>query len=313
MKTVLCAYLLMLLFPLITGCEKDQAPGEAVEGLPAHALKTEKDLDSLIQAIGDRKIVLLGEASHGTAEFYEWRAAISKRLIQEKGFQIIGVEGEWADSYRVNQFIKGSRKDSAQAVQLLRQYDRWPTWMWGNYEIASFVTWLNQHNQTKPAQNKVGFFGLDVYCLWESMQELMPYIQGNDSLMRMAQQVQQCFRPYSADPMDYAYAVANASADCRQQTQRLWQGVLAATGGKTATNEAAFVMQQNALVALNGERYYRSSVSSYPASWNIRDQHMMQTISRLVELHGPDAKMIIWEHNTHVGDARLPIWRQEEW
>jgi erythromycin esterase len=162
--------------------------------------------------IGNARIVLLGEASHGTSEYYQWRSAISKRLIREKGFDMIAVEGEWADSYRVNQFIKGERKDSAAAVALLHHYNRWPTWMWGNYEVASLVTWLNQHNQTLAAQEKVGFFGLDVYCLWESMQELMPYIQGNDSLTRMAQQVQQCFRPYSADPMQYAYAVANESA-----------------------------------------------------------------------------------------------------
>jgi erythromycin esterase-like protein len=136
------------------------------------------------------------------------------------------------------------------------------------------------------------------------MQELMPYIQGNDSLVRMAQQVQQCFQPFSADPMQYAYAVANASANCRQQTERLWQAIMNVTGGGTASNESHFVMQQNALVALNGERYYRASVSSYPSSWNIRDQHMTQTIRRLLSFHGSDSRIIVWEHNTHVGDAR---------
>jgi erythromycin esterase-like protein len=163
---------------------------------------------------------------------------------------------------------------------------------------------MNQYNQTKATGEKAGFYGLDVYCLWESMQELMPYIQGNDSLMQMAQQVQQCFRPYSADPIQYAHAVANASANCRTQTERLWQGVMNFTGGKTATEEAQFVMQQNALVALNGERYYRTAASSYPDSWNIRDQHMAQTMRRLLERHGPESKLIVWAHNTHVGDAR---------
>jgi erythromycin esterase-like protein len=217
---------------------------------------------------------------------------------------MIAVEGEWADSYRVNQFIKGPVKDSLQAVSLLRQYDRWPTWMWGNYEVASLVTWLNRYNQNKESGKKAGFYGLDVYCLWESMQELMPLIQGNDSLMRMAQEVKKCFQPYSADPMQYAYAVANASANCRAQTQRLWQSILNVTGGKTGTTEAQFLMQQNALVALNGEEYYRTAVSSYPGSWNIRDRHMMQTITRLLDFHGPQSKIIIWAHNTHVGDAR---------
>jgi erythromycin esterase len=296
---------LAFLFTLISSCNKNTSIDDGViNTIPSYPLNSETDLDILINQIGNDRIVLLGEASHGTAEYYQWRAAISKRLIQEKGFDMIAVEGEWADSYRVNQFIKGGPKDSLQALALLRQYDRWPTWMWGNYEIASLVTWMNQYNQSKPDGDKVGFFGLDVYCLWESMQELMPYIQGNDSLMRMAQQVQQCFRPYSADPMDYAYAVANASANCREQTERLWQGILNFTGGSTAKNEAQFVMQQNALVALNGENYYRASVSSYPGSWNIRDQHMHQTIRRLLEFHGPDSKIIVWEHNTHVGDAR---------
>jgi erythromycin esterase len=136
------------------------------------------------------------------------------------------------------------------------------------------------------------------------MDELMPYIRGNDSLMRMAQEVRQCFQPYSADPMQYAYAVANADANCRQQIQRLYQAIWNATGGRTATTEDQFVMQQNVLVALNGENYYRTATSSSTASWNIRDRHMMQTLSRLLELHGPDSKIIVWEHNTHVGDAR---------
>src|SRR5215203_1394620 len=288
----------------ILGCKKNSANEVVDLNIPTHALQNAHDLDILLNQIGDARIVLLGEASHGTAEFYEWRAAISKRLIQEKGFDMIAVEGEWADSYRVNQFIKGPPKDSLQAVALLRQYDRWPTWMWGNYEVASLVTWLNQYNQTKSTADKIGFFGLDVYCLWESMQEIMPYIQGNDSLVKIAQDVRQCFQPYSADPMQYAYAVSNASANCRQQTERLWQSVLNYTGGKTAIIEAQFVMQQNALVALNGENYYRSSVSSYPGSWNVRDRHMAQTIRRLLEFHGSGSKIIVWEHNTHVGDAR---------
>jgi erythromycin esterase-like protein len=247
---------------------------------------------------------MLGEATHGTAEIYTRRAAISRRLIQEKGFDFIAVEGEWADSYRINNFIKGAARDSAATVKLLQQFNRWPTWMWGNYEVASLITWLNGWNQSKAAADKVGFFGLDVYCLWESMQELMPYIQGNDSLMKRAQEVNKCFKPFSADPSQYANAVSTASANCRKQTEQLWQSILAYTGSSTAKGEAEFVMQQNALVALNGEAYYRSSVSSYPASWNIRDRHMTQTIQRLLELHGPNSKIIVWEHNTHIGDAR---------
>lgn len=296
--------LLTFLFIVSFHCKKNTTADVTSINLPSHTLKDEKDLDVILNQIGNARIVLLGEASHGTAEYYEWRAAISKRLIQEKGFDMIAVEGEWADSYRVNQFIKSSAKDSLQAMALLQQYDRWPTWMWGNYEVASLVAWLNQYNQSRALADKVGFYGLDVYCLWESMQELMPYIRGNDSLMNRAQQVKQCFQPFSADAIQYAYAVANASANCRNRTEQLWQSVLNFTGGSTAKAEAQFVMQQNALVALNGEAYYRSSVNSYSGSWNIRERHMTQTIQRLLELYGSDSKIIVWEHNTHVGDAR---------
>jgi erythromycin esterase-like protein len=307
MKSGLRFYCLLWLSLFFLSCAKDNTTGSSVAtiNIPTHPIQTPQDLDVIMNQIGDARVVLLGEASHGTAEYYEWRAALSKRLIQEKGFDFIAVEGEWADSYRVNQFIKGPQRDSLAAVALLGQYDRWPTWMWGNAEVASLVTWLNQYNQGKAPGDKAGFFGLDVYCLWESMQELMPYIQGNDSLMRMAQQVQQCFRPYSADPMEYAYAVAGENANCRTQTERLYQAIMSFTGGSAATTEANFVMQQNALVALNGERYYRESVRSYPGSWNIRDQHMSQTIQRLLDFHGPNSKIIVWEHNTHVGDARF--------
>jgi erythromycin esterase-like protein len=297
--------ILFFVFLFLMNCNKNVAePNNETASIPSHQLNDAGDLDSLVQQIGNARVVLLGEASHGTAEYYEWRAAISKRLIEEKGFTIIGVEGEWADSYRVNQFVKGPLRDSAQAVSILKQYDRWPTWMWGNYEVASLITWMNRYNQGKAETGKAGLFGLDVYCLWESMQELMPLIQGNDSLTAMAQKVQQCFRPFSADPGEYAQAVATASTTCRSETQRLWQAINSYTGGSTGTNEATFLMQQNALVALNGENYYRSSVSSYPGSWNVRDQHMTQTIKRLLEWHGPQSKIIVWEHNTHVGDAR---------
>jgi erythromycin esterase len=297
---------LLMVWGVTYSCRKQTTSDAATAvSIPSHPLNSAQDLDVLIQQIGDARIVLLGESSHGTAEYYEWRAALSKRLIQEKGFDFIGVEGEWADSYRVNNFVKGPKQDSTAAETLLRHYDRWPTWMWGNYEIASLVTWMNAYNQNRPSREKVGFYGLDVYCLWESMTELMPYLQGTTSdLKSAAQAVHTCFQPYSSDPSEYSYAVANASSTCRSQTERLWSSIQQLTDNATAKTEAEFVMQQNALVALNGERYYRASVSSYTESWNIRDRHMMQTINRLLDFHGADSKIIIWEHNTHVGDAR---------
>jgi erythromycin esterase len=290
---------------LVGACKKEKSNNMLAADLPSHPLANEQDLDVLLQQIGDARIVLLGEASHGTAEYYNWRAAISKRLMQEKGFNAMAVEGEWADSYRVNNFVKGAKQDSAAAVEVLKEYNRWPTWMWGNYEVASLITWMNGFNQARPPKEKVGFYGLDVYCLWESSEELRPYLQPTDNaIIDASQQVQQCFRPFSADAQQYSYAVANASASCRVQANSLWNFVLAKTGNATASDEAQFVMQQNALVVKNGEEYYRTSVSSYPDSWNVRDRHMEQTLQRLLEFMGPNSKLIIWEHNTHVGDAR---------
>ncbi|MES2645272.1 MAG: erythromycin esterase family protein [Bacteroidota bacterium] len=299
--------LLLLLAPFtVVNCNKDKNeidPG--IIDVRSYVVNNEQDLDVLIQKIGNARIVLLGEASHGTSEFYNWRTAITKRLIQEKGFDFMAIEGEWADSYRVNNFVKGPQKDSAAAVSLLKQYDRWPTWMWGNYEVASLVTWLNQYNQQKTASEKVGFFGLDVYCLWESMTELMPYIQTTaPALVPAANQVHQCFQPFSANPETYANAVAQSGANCRQQTNHLWQTITSFTDTNEQRSLTEFVMEQNALVALNGEKYYRVMATGEEDSWNVRDRHMTHTLQRLLQFHGSNSKAIVWEHNTHVGDAR---------
>jgi len=310
-RKIWISWLPFLLCVLFMGCNKvPQQQRQKKEKtvtlrIPNHPLRNEQDLDVLLKEIGDARVVLLGEASHGTAEYYTWRTAISKRLIQEKGFDFIAVEGEWADSYRVNEFIKGAPQDSAATIALLEQYNRWPTWMWGNYEVASLVSWLNKYNQAVPAASKVGFFGLDVYCIWESMTELMPYLQGEPSLLQAAKEVHACFQPFSADPLQYAQAVANASANCRAETHRLWRAVQRQSeAAATAKNEVQFVAEQHALVALNGERYYRAAMSSNSESWNIRDQHMALTLKRLLDFHGADSKAIVWQHNTHVGDAR---------
>jgi erythromycin esterase len=298
-------WILLLPFVLFF-CKKNNYPTQTATGeqIPSHALQSSADLDILLQQIGNARVVMLGEASHGTHEYYTWRTAITQRLIQEKGFTLIAVEGEWADSYRVNQFIKGGPKDSLQAVSLLRQYDRWPTWMWGNQEVASLVTWLNHFNQGKPAAQKAGFYGMDVYCLWESVSGLMPLIQGNDSLVRIAIEVAKCFRPFNGDGQEYARSVLNASVSCKTQTARLYQSVLNATGGDHAATEQSFVARQNARVAYNAERYYSAMVVSGALSWNIRDEHMAETVEGLLRFHGPDSKIILWAHNTHIGDAR---------
>src|SRR5438045_4836563 len=145
-----------------------------------HKLHTSKDLDNLISDIGEKPVVMLGEASHGTHEYYTWRAAISKRLIQEKGFNFIAVEGDWPDCYKINRFVKGYKDAGDSVKEVLLNFDRWPTWMWANWEVAALAEWLRDFNATKPGDQKIGFYGLDVYSLWDSMYAMMDYVEKDD-------------------------------------------------------------------------------------------------------------------------------------
>ncbi|GAA4391100.1 erythromycin esterase family protein [Hymenobacter koreensis] len=275
--------------------------------LPHHALQSSADLDPLLHAIGDARVVLLGEASHGTHEYYTWRAATTKRLVQEKGFQFIAVEGDWPDCFEVNMAIK-QPQDQRPASELLQTFNRWPTWMWGNWEIAALVDWLRQHNAGQESSRKVGFYGLDVYSLWESLEQIMQYAgTKGEAAAQAAQRAYRCFEPYSADPQEYAQAVAFVKEDCEDEVVTMLRELkrrLPATGPDGLGPEIDFATEQNALVAVNAERYYKAMLRGGGSSWNVRDRHMMETLERLLELHGPDSKAIVWEHNTHIGDAR---------
>jgi erythromycin esterase len=284
---------------------------------PTHPLRSAADLDPLLAAIGEARVVLLGEASHGTHEYYTWRTALSKKLIQEKGFQFIAVEGDWPDCFEVNAAIKQDEVTYGSAAQLLGTFNRWPTWMWGNWEIAALVEWLHRHNRAQAAGQRVGFYGLDVYSLWESLEAVLQYAeQQGDGAAQVARQAFRCFEPYSADPQEYARAVAFVSEDCQAEVNQLLQTlrrqVAGPQTGPLPEREQAFAAEQNALVAVNAERYYKAMLEGGGASWNVRDQHMMETLTRLLDLHGPDSKAIVWEHNTHVGDARYTDMRRED-
>ncbi|MBD0260918.1 MAG: erythromycin esterase family protein, partial [Cytophagales bacterium] len=163
-------------------------------------LRTDADLDPLMDRIGDAHYVLLGEASHGTHEYYTWRARITKRLIQEKGFSFIAVEGDWPDCFRINRYVKGDQHGGDKITDVLRNFTRWPTWMWANWEIASLAEWLRKYNDHQATGRKVGFYGLDVYSLWESMDTLLEYLQQEDpETARLARQAVHCFEPYGED------------------------------------------------------------------------------------------------------------------
>jgi erythromycin esterase len=282
-------------------------PAVAIIRQAAHPLRTAQSLDPLMERIGDARFVLLGEASHGTSEYYLWRTRLSQRLIREKGFSFIAVEGDWPDCYRVNRYIKAYQDSGESAYQVLKAFNRWPTWMWANWEVVALVEWLRKYNEEMPEAKRVGFYGLDVYSLWESLTEIMNYLKDNaPESLEAAYQAYHCFQPYGEDVQAYALASRFIPTSCEDVVMKLLletqeksrQGVYESDG------ESAFNAEQNAYVTLGAERYYRTMIHGDAESWNIRDQHMADTLERLIKQFGKESKAIVWEHNTHIGDAR---------
>jgi erythromycin esterase-like protein len=278
-----------------------------VDEIQKHALKLESadDLNVIVQAVGDADFVLLGEASHGTSEFYTWRAELSKRLILEKGFSFIAVEGDWPSCYTLNRYIKQYSGTAVNVREALRDFNRWPTWMWANNEVMNFTEWLYDFNQATPRERKIGFYGIDVYSLWESMDEILSHLEKTRSPeFEAAQKAFDCFDPYNRDPQTYGVSAAFLSESCEEEVVRLLTYLQTKRKLSKGEDESALSDELNALVAVNAERYYRSMVQGGTDSWNIRDRHMTEALNRIKAFHGPDAKVIVWEHNTHIGDAR---------
>jgi erythromycin esterase len=278
----------------------------------ARPLRTPADLDPLLDRIGAARVVLLGEASHGTHEYYAWRAALTHRLVTERGFSFVGVEGDWPDCYRVNCSVRLASSSGSGADEdpreVLRGYERWPTWMWANEEVAEFTRGLRAHNAGEPPRNRVGFYGLDVYSLWDSLRSILGYLREHEpEHVGTALTAFRCFEPYAEDPQAYARATRLVPASC----ERAVVAMLADLGERLAGDagpdrDAAFNAEQNARVAAGAEAYYRAMVRGGPDSWNVRDHHMADTLDRLLAHHsdGTPARAVVWEHNTHVGDAR---------
>lgn len=272
----------------------------------AYSLRDSRNLDPLVERAGEVCQVLLGEASHGTSEYYTWRARISQRLIKEKGFSFIAVEGDWPDCYRINRYVKGYPESGESAREVLKTFERWPTWMWANEEAVGLVEWLKSHNEGLPDKEKVGFYGLDVYSLRESMEELIDYLEREDpEAVGAARRAYRCFEPYGEDVREYARAAALVPTSCEDEVVALLSELRSRSSGHEQDGrEARFDAEQNALVARNAETYYRTMVRGGGASWNVRDRHMVETLARLTRYHGPESRGIVWEHNTHIGDAR---------
>lgn len=281
---------------------------EAVNSLKqwAYPLKSKADLQPLFDRIGDARIVMLGEATHGTHEYYTWRSHITRRLIEEKGFNFIAVEGDWPDCYRLNRFVKGYVTDNKSAFKVLHAFNRWPTWMWANWEIVALADWLQKHNTGIPADKKAGFYGLDVYSLWESMEAIMKYLRITDpAALKVAEEAYTCFEPYKKEEgQSYARASQFVPEICENEVLKLLKEIRRKLPLYNTDYENVFSAEQNALIAVNAEKYYRAMIKGGPHSWNVRDRHMADTLDRLLKFHGENSKAIIWAHNTHVGDAR---------
>jgi erythromycin esterase-like protein len=232
------------------------------------------DYDPLLALVANARFVLLGEASHGTHEFYRERAQITQRLIQEKGFTAVAVEADWPDAYRVNRYVRGS-SDDTESVEALANFTRFPTWMWRNADVLDFVGWLRDYNDRRAsATMQVGFYGLDLYSLHTSISAVLGYL----------------------DKVDVSQLV---------ELQRR-AAAYAGRDGRVAPDEF-FYAEQNARLVKNAEEYYRALFRGQASSWNLRDCHMAETLAALatyLQGQGPPARIVVWAHNSHLGDAR---------
>lgn len=278
------------------------------------------DYDALLDMIGDSSVVLLGEASHGTHEFYRERAEITKRLIVEKGFTAVAVEADWPDAYRVNRYVRGEPGD-IDSVDALGGFERFPGWMWRNADVLDFIGWLRDHNEhVYSSEHQVGFYGLDLYSLHKSMNEVIAYLEKKDpEEAAKARALYGCMDRYGKDPQNYGLMVGAGVGDsCRAEVIQQLTDLRAkevdylARNGPAAADEFFFA-EQNARLVKNAEQYYRKMFRSDVSSWNQRDEHMMETLVELIahlqSEHG-SSKVVVWAHNSHLGDARATAMAQ---
>lgn len=271
------------------------------------------DYDKLVERVGDARFVLLGEATHGTHEFYRERAQISKRLIREKGFQAVAVEADWPDSCRINRFVRGTSEDG-DAIDALADFERFPQWMWRNADVLDFVGWLRAYNDGKAPSEQVGFYGLDLYSLHASIEAIIQYLNKTDTAAaERARLHYACFDRFDRDPNSYGMAsTVGIAPACEEAVLHALEELrgrhpeLVMRDGSHAVDEF-FCAERNAVAVKNAEQYYRTMFHGEISSWNLRDNHMMDTLQSLIEhldRHYRAARVIVWAHNSHVGDAR---------
>ena len=272
------------------------------------------DYDPLLERIGNAKYVLLGEATHGTHEFYKARADITKRLIQEKGVTVLAWEADWPDALRLSRYIQGQGEDKT-ALEALGDFRRFPGWMWRNADILDLIGWLRAYNERRPTRAlKVGVYGLDLYSLHTSIAAVIGYLEQRDpQAAQEARRRYACFEEFGEDPQIYGVTAGlDRSLSCEDEAveqlvelQRKTAELLS-RDGRLASDELFFA-KQNAVVAKGAEEYYRAMYRGRPNTWNLRDKHMVETLDRLMEhleAQGERPKAVVWAHNSHLGDAR---------
>ncbi|HYD80435.1 MAG TPA: erythromycin esterase family protein [Paucimonas sp.] len=284
------------------------------------------DYDALFDMIDDARFVMLGEATHGTHEFYRERAFITQRLIEEKGFHGVAVEADWPDAYRINRYVRGMAGSDASPSEALSGFRRFPAWMWRNADMVRFVDWLRHHNESLGiAQRQVGFYGLDLYSLFTSIDEVLNYLDHNDQeAARIARERYACFDHFHEDSQLYGYMTRYGLLrdTCEKvvglQLRELQERIRRFQDDGDPASDEHFYAEQNARLIVNAEQYYRSMFESRISSWNLRDRHMAETLdalaAHLTKANGEPAKLVVWAHNSHIGDARATeLGWQGEW
>jgi erythromycin esterase len=268
-----------------------------------YPLENDRHLDLLVNEMSNSGLVLLGAPSNGTDEFYSWRAAITRRLVEEKGFKIIALEGDWPAAHALNGYVKGNNRFPS-APRVLETFNRWPAWVWANQEMATLTDWLRTYNGKQPPSQQAGLYGLDVYSLWESVESLQQdFPEADPQSLAAVDQALACLGPYNRSTAAYAQATKGGGG-CGEELKKLLAAIQQQVPALPAPSESAFNAWQNATIAVNAHQYYQATWLSNLRSWNIREHHMMETIDRLVAQYGPDAKIVVWAHSSHVGDAR---------
>lgn len=269
------------------------------------------DYDALLAMVGQRTFVLLGEATHGTHEFYAMRADITRRLVVEKAFDAVAVEGDWPDVHRLDRYVRGDPGDSLDAS--FADFQRFPSWMWRNDDVRDFIAWLHASNALLHEAGRVGFHGMDLYSLYRSAEEVVAYLERVDpDQAEVARRIYACL-DHVREPQEYAYAAAHGlRPDCREGATRLLADLrrkapLYLAGDGPEARDAQFVAERNAHVVRNAERYYREMFGGRIHTWNLRDAHMVDTLLALhahLRGEGRPGRIVVWAHNSHLGDAR---------